>query len=42
MKKRDVGRKGEVYLTTGKIAVLLGNIISQATVSRLFDRGELG
>ena len=40
--KKAAGQKGEVYLTTGKLAVLLGNIISQATVSRLFDRGELG
>ena len=42
MKKRDDRQKGEVYLTTGKLTALLGNIISQATVSRLFDRGELG
>ena len=42
MKKRDEGKKAGVYFTTGKISGLLGNIISQATVSRLFDRGELG
>jgi len=42
MKQRDERRKGELYLTTGEIPALLGNIISQATVSRLFDRGELG
>ena len=42
MKKRNEGKKVGVYFTTGKIAALLGNIISQATVSRLFDRGELG
>jgi len=42
MKQRDERRKGELYLTTGEIPPLLGNIISQATVSRLFDRGELG
>ena len=42
MKKRDEGEEGEVYLTTGKTSLLLGGIISQATVSRLFDRGELG
>ena len=42
MKQRDERTKGEVYFTTGKISALLGNIVSQATVSRLFDRGELG
>ena len=42
MKKRDDRQKGDVYLTTGEIPALLGNMISQATVSRLFDRGELG
>ena len=42
MKQRDERRKGELYLTTGEIPAFLGNIISQATVSRLFDRGELG
>ena len=42
MKKRNKGKEGGVYFTTGKISGLLGNIISQATVSRLFDRGELG
>ena len=42
MNKRNERKKAGVYFTTGKIAALLGNIISQATVSRLFDRGELG
>jgi len=42
MKQRDERTKGEVYFTTGKISTLLGKIVSQATVSRLFDRGELG
>ena len=42
MKKRNEGKKAGVYFTTGKISGLLGNIISQATVSRMFDRGELG
>ena len=42
MKKGEERKKGEVYLTTGEIPALLGNMISQATVSRLFDRGELG
>ena len=42
MKQRDERTKDEVYFTTGNISALLGNIISQATVSRLFDRGELG
>jgi hypothetical protein len=41
MKQRDERAKGEVYFTTGKISALLGKIVSQATVSRLFDRGEL-
>ena len=40
--KKNEGKKGEAYFTTGKIADLLGGIISQATVSRMFDRGELG
>ena len=42
MKKKDERKEGETYLTTGKLTILLGGIISQATVSRLFDRGELG
>ena len=42
MKRRNQGKKAGVYFTTGKISALLGNIISQATVSRMFDRGELG
>ena len=42
MKKKDERKNAGVYFTTGKLSRLLGNIISQATVSRMFDRGELG
>ena len=42
MKKRNEGKKGEAYFTTGQTSRLLGGIISLATAGRLFDRGELG
>ena len=42
MKKRNAGKKGELYFTTGQTSRLLGGIISLATAGRLFDRGELG
>ena len=42
MKKRNEDKEGEAYFTTGKLCILLGGIVSRSTVSRLFDRGELG
>jgi hypothetical protein len=42
MKKKNGNKRTEVYFTTGKLSRLLGGIISQPTVSRLFDRGEFG
>ena len=42
MEKKNEGEKGEAYCTTGELSILVGGIISQSTVSRLFDQGELG
>lgn len=42
MKRRDKAKKDEKYFTTGQISSLLKGIITLSTVSRLFDRGELG
>ena len=35
-------KKDEAYYSTGQISRLLGRIVSQATVTRLFDQGKLG
>ena len=42
MEKKNEGKKGEAYFTTGKLSILLGGIVSRSTVCRLFDQGELG
>ena len=38
----DEVKKDETYFSTGQISRLLGRIVSQTTVTRLFDRGKLG
>jgi hypothetical protein len=38
----DEVKKDEAYFSTGEISRLLGRIVSQSTVTRLFDQGKLG